>query len=164
MLGLVISLVASGAPALPVAGAASMCGDEPGRCEVAEVMLAPAERTYATPAVIDCRRANVPAVLAILVGECDGTPRDASYRASRYPDSEQVTTTVVPGNHDRRSGPATCQGVPPKHGDLTRTSVPVLVLFATPSLLPPVSDAPPPPQVLRRSTRSLDPLERPPRA
>jgi hypothetical protein len=164
MLGLVISLVASTAPALPSAGAVSMCGDEPGRCEAAEVMLAPAERTYATPAVIDCRSTSVPAVLAIMVGECDGTPRDASYRASRYPESEQVTTAAVPNTRDRRGGPATCQGVPPNHGDLTLSSVPVLAVFATPSVLLTFTDAVLPRQAFRLPARSLDPLERPPRA
>ena len=55
MLGLVMTLVAATAPALPAADPAVACGDGPGRCELAPLVLhvAPSRPDYATPAVID---------------------------------------------------------------------------------------------------------------
>jgi hypothetical protein len=104
MLGLVMSLVAALAPALPAADVAAACVEGPASCDLAPVELAPLieERTYATPAVIDCRSPVVPFVLSTLVGECTGTPHDASYRASRYPESED-SQSVAPANGERRA-------------------------------------------------------------
>src|SRR4051812_40847082 len=111
MLGLVITLATATAP-LPTA--AVTCGDAPAACELAEEAT-PEVRTYATPAVIDCRNELVPLVLSTLVGECDGTPRDASYRVSRSGDAEeihQVISSAAPREH--HAGVATCGGVPPR--------------------------------------------------
>src|SRR4051812_41671492 len=71
------------------------CGSDESLYETAltELDAAPAdtdEPRFATPAVIDCRVPTVPGPLQALVGECDGTPRDASYRTSRDPDSERA--------------------------------------------------------------------------
>jgi hypothetical protein len=162
MLGLVLTLAVSTAPALS-AGAA-MCADDPGRCELPAAAADPAERTYATPAVIDCRSNVIPAVLAILVGECDGTPRDASYRVSRYPESEAGDGTVEPAAPPRRNAPATCGGLPPRQGDLTVSTLqPAVALLASSRLIPVSRAVAHHPDVVRLPLRFGDPLERPPR-
>jgi len=127
---------------------------------------------YATQAVVDCRAPTVhlpidPALLAGLVGECDGTPSDAWYRASRDPDSERATNSLRPARRDRRAAStlAACAGLPSEGGDASSGPAPSqpMALFALPAL-PPVSatrfaaagsTSPP--------TRQPSPLERPPR-
>jgi hypothetical protein len=108
MLGLVITLAAAATAPLPPASLT--CGDAPS-CELAEGLV---HEQYATPSVIDCRNEVVPRVLSTLVGECDGTPRDASYRVSRSADSEGIRQAVSAAPRDRRAGTATYRGVPPR--------------------------------------------------
>ena len=172
MLALVLSaLVSAAAPAPP--SASVTCADGPASCDAAAAWQRDARddhaidqgpRRYATPAVIDCRAPLVPRVLQTLVGECDGTPRDASYRTSRYPESEQSGGSVLPAGRERRPTLAACHGVPGNGAVLTIDSVQPLALFAVPAaVLQPgqslLGDSPPPP-----GTRTSDPLERPPRA
>jgi hypothetical protein len=126
------------------------------------------EPGYATQAIIDC---PVPAVFGLLpglVGECDGTPSDASYRASRDPDSERAPSSLRPARRDRTAARtlAACAGLPSEGGDATVGPAPSqpMALFALPAL-PPVSSGR---LGIERSTspptRATRPLERPPRA
>src|SRR5215471_8244168 len=119
MLGLVVTLLASAVPAQPPASLT--CAEGPASCDAPTGSLwtpapAPAPeagpRLYATPAVIDCRVTAVPAVLQTLVGECDGIPRDASYRVSRYPESEDRGVAITPVRQTREARKvASCDGV-----------------------------------------------------
>ena len=125
------------------------------------------EPRYATQAVIDC---PVPVAFGLfpgLVGECDGTPNDASYRASRDPESERANSSLRPARRDRTAARTltACAGLPPENGDIA-SPVPSqpMALFALPEL-PPASTAR---LGIERSTspptRPIRPLERPPRA
>jgi hypothetical protein len=158
MLGLVVSLVASISPALPVTVAT--CDVDSPACEalVARVDDDAAARDYATPAEIDCR-----SPLATFIGECDGTIYDASYRVSRSPEGEQVTRTLLPGKRERRRAASACDGLPPKGGDLTLSDTPPLAVTATPGLTLDEARALEPRAVLVLASRFSDPPERPPR-
>jgi hypothetical protein len=172
MLALVASLLVSVAPTFP--SASVTCPDGPASCDAGMVAMmalaAPVEdaveapRQYATPAVIDCRTPVRLAVLQTLVGECDGMPRDASYRVSRYPESEQGAGTMVPASRGRRPSSAACDGLPPAGGDLTVSPGQPVALCAVPGLLLLVGNAPPFAASFRLPSRTPDRLDRPPRA
>ncbi|HET6147617.1 MAG TPA: hypothetical protein VFH68_08795 [Polyangia bacterium] len=164
--------MASGAPICDPVGPTS-CEASP---RAAMMLGAPASDSdrprYATQAVVDCRAPSVripidPALLAGLVGECDGTPRDAWYRASRDPDSERATNGLRPARRDGQGAStlAACAGVPSEGGDASSGPAPSqpVALFALPAL-PPVSATR---LAAERSisllTRQPRPLERPPR-
>lgn len=183
MFGLVISVVLSvsfsAVPALAGAQAAFPSGSAAGFCDSAanlgpSAACAPAPTAdgeapdtdgpqYATLAVIDC-----PTPALAVIGECDGTVRDASYRASRDPESERVPGSLRPARRDRNSASvrAACAGVPVDTHDGASGPSPTqpLALFAVPSLQTFASsrfslDSP-----AALSTRGIRPLERPPRA
>jgi len=172
MLGLVISLITSAMPAVPLA--ALTCTDGATSCDasVAAVSSAPAPadvpeapRVYATPAVIDCRAPVVPTVLQTLVGECDGMPRDASYRVSRYPESEIDRGSMTPARPGRDATQLTsCNGLPPAGGDLTISTLQPIALYAAPALVDEGRDAAEPGDDLHLPHRAPDRLDRPPRA
>jgi len=155
-----------------MASASVTCADGPASCDAAAVWLAPLAADgdddaplYATPAVVDCPAPAVPAVLQTLVGECDGTPLDFAYRASRYPESEQARGSLAPGKQgrERHSGIAACDRVPPAGAVLTLSPVQPVALFALPALVLATRDAPPPAHVFTLVFRATDPPERPPR-
>jgi hypothetical protein len=166
MLGLVITLVAATAPALPAPTAT--CGDGPDSCELAApVEIAPHEEpTYATPAVIDCRSAIVPAVLSTLVGECIGTPQihDASYRVSRLPESED-SQSLTPASHARRAAGAACDGLPQDAPRLLLSQVQPVAVYAAPVFnhLHVAKATPASMERFAIASRSTDPPDRPPR-
>jgi hypothetical protein len=189
MLGLVLSLLVTTAassqtPAATVLAsqpllapapthASVTCPDGPASCDAAlesdeadDALESP--RRYATPAVIDCRGAALPTVLQTLVGECDGTPRDASYRTSRYPESEESGGALQPvssnRDRDRSRGLASCEGLPPVGGDLTVSSPQPVAVFALPSLVPSSGDVDLPDFSFSLPSQAIEPLERPPRA
>src|SRR5882724_7556208 len=167
MLGLVMSLVAAAAPALPAADVAAACAEGPASCDLAPVELAPRleELPYATPAVIDCRSPVVPLVLSTLVGECTGTPHDASYRASRYPESED-SQSVAPANGERRAGMLACDacdGLPQKAPPLPLSDAQPLAVFATPAVVHAPARARAPHDTFELPSRFGDPPDRPPR-
>ncbi len=173
MLGLVMSLVVAVPAAFPSSsapvftcdsdlGPAASCDETP---RLAADTPDAEDRQYATEAVIDC---PTPPAADGGAGECDGTPRDASYRASRDPDSERLPGSLRPARRDH--GPAgmraACAGVPFEGHDGLRSPAPVqpLALYAVPGLHIFASsrfslDSP---AALR--TRGIRPLERPPRA
>jgi hypothetical protein len=131
MLGLVLTLVAAATPVHPANGEA--CVDGP-FCEAADASVAPLAfepRAYATPAVIDCRSPHMPLLLATLVGECDGTPRDLSYLVSRSTDGEQRTLALRPARHEQRGHVSSCDGLPPKGADLVMSDAHPLAVYAT---------------------------------
>jgi hypothetical protein len=96
------------------------------------------EPRFATPAVIDCRVLLVPAALQALVGECDGTPRDASYRTSRDPDSERPAGGFSPGRRERgaQGQVSACAGIPGDRGAVIDGPSPShpMALFALPDI------------------------------
>jgi hypothetical protein len=160
MLALVITLVASTAPAaaaLPAGDAT--CADGPA-CEGEPVELT-GFREYATPAVIDCRS---PAGGAAVFGECDGTIHDASYRVSRFPD-EQRTVELRPARRDRRAHvSSSCDSLPPRGAELTLAPAQPMAVYASPTLLPlGHGRAAPPAHVFILPSRYADPPDRPPR-
>jgi hypothetical protein len=182
MVGLVIpfllvlpTALAPGAPTCDPAGYPSGMGscEASPRGAAAMIGTPDGERPrYATQAEVDCRAPVAyiridPALLAGLVGECDGTPRDASYRASRDPDSERATNSLRPARRDRHPAVtlAACAGLPSEGGDTSSSPAPSqpMALFALPAL-PPASAAR---LDFERSTSPLTrqprPLERPPR-
>jgi hypothetical protein len=168
MLGLVITLAAATAP-LPQ-GQGLTCVEGPAACEAAPVAVedaTPFEVTFATPAVIDCRREpiDLPLVLSTLVGECDGTPHDTSYRVSRTGDQDQEgpAKAVAPAPRERPSLIATVGGMPQRAPTLQLPDAPVLALVATPFLAPPSSALRLARDALELSTRFADPPDRPPR-
>jgi hypothetical protein len=170
MVGIVLSLIAA-VPSAAAPGGGSTCDRDagPASCEAAPVDPGDEPR-YATQAVVDCPAPTMAAILqAMAAGECDGTPRDDSYRASRDPESERAPGSLRPGRRERsRTGgwAASCDGNPTEGQDATRNPAPnqPLALFAVPRLpdsLPfdftvAVSASP--------RSRQLRPLERPPRA
>jgi hypothetical protein len=173
MLGLVISLITAAsvaAPALPAAGVygGGTCAEGAVSCELAPVAVAPVAaakpREYATPAVIDCRSAIVPPVLATLIGECTGMPpRDTSYRASRYPESED-SQSMSAASHERREGVAACDGLPQKAPALPLSDAQPLALVATPVVIMHASaGATTPRAAFQLPARVGDPPDRPPR-
>jgi hypothetical protein len=169
MLGLVMSLVAAAAPALTAANVVATCAEGPASCDLAPLELAPLElappseeRTYATPAVIDCRSPVVPLVLSTLVGECAGTPHDASYRTSRYPESED-SQSVAPATGERRAGAASCDGLPQEAPWLPLSDAQPLAVFATPVVVHVATRARAPSQSFQLPSRFGDPPDRPPR-
>jgi hypothetical protein len=180
MVGIVISLIAA-LPSAPAAasGGGSTCDPGPASCEVwAAADAQPTdmgaeaddEPRYATQAEIDCPAPSMAVILqAIAAGECDGTPRDASYRASRDPESERAPGSLRPGRRDRSLAgglAAACDGNPSEGQDATSNPAPTqpLALFALPGLpdsgsfsfLVDVAATP--------RSRQPRPLDRPPRA
>ena len=173
MLGLVLSLVVSAAPAMP--SAAVTCPDWPASCDGAAVGLgagAPGSdgtnkddsgpRDYATPAEIDC---PTPGDGPIASGECDEAPLDLWYRVSRSPDSEQPNGAIAPPAHRARAGRGvSCGTRPADPGHLAPPDVQPVALFALPGLAPAIdrnhflAGAQPLP------LRTLTPPDRPPRA
>lgn len=170
MLGLVITLVAATAPALPAATSTATCGDGADSCELGAAAIAQQEAhtdaapTFATPAVIDCRSPVVPAVLSTLVGECIGTPQihDASYRVSRLPESED-SQSLTPAGHARRSTGAACDGLPQDTPRLTVSHVQPIALYAQPVFISVAKTTPAPMERFVFASRSTDPPDRPPR-
>lgn len=162
MLGFVVSLVAAAAPAL--AGAGATCAERTETCDLASlVVVQHEERTYATPAVIDCGSPVVPLVLSTLVGECDGTPYDASYWVSRYPESESTTAALAPATHDHHGRATSCDGLPQKAPGLTLSDTQPLAVFATPVVVHAAVDADAPRAAFQLPSRFGDPPDRPPR-
>ncbi|HVZ72571.1 MAG TPA: hypothetical protein VHJ20_09365 [Polyangia bacterium] len=164
MLVLVATLLASIAPA-PAA-----CGDDGVTCE-AVVPAPPAEAVdYATPAVVDCRSPAAPLALAAFVdtfvGECDGpSPAyDASYRASRSPDLQEVTRALRPAAaRERQRALSTCGGLPPKGVDFTSADARPVALGAGTRLVLTWSAAPAFAAAVELPARFGDPPDRPPR-
>jgi hypothetical protein len=154
MLGLVITLVASAAPALPAPEVEPTCAVGQA-CEAD--LLAPAE--YATPAVIACRSTRA---APGLFGECDGTPHDASYRVSRFPDSEQRTLELRPARRDHR-GVAACDALPPKGAELTLGATQPAAVYASHVTVLEETRAERPRAVFHLPSRLRDPPDRPPR-
>ncbi|HVX95209.1 MAG TPA: hypothetical protein VHK47_09900 [Polyangia bacterium] len=175
MLGLVITLVAATAPALPAAASMATCGDGPDSCELGSAVIATPEAlvdeppavappAFATPAVIDCRSPVVPAVLSTLVGECIGTPQihDASYRVSRLPESED-SQSLTPAGHVRRGAGTACDGLPQDAPRLTLSHVQPLALYARPVFVSVAKATAAPMERFVFASRSTDPPDRPPR-
>jgi hypothetical protein len=170
MLGLVISLITVASAATPANAyvaanvyAADTCAQGAVSCELAPVVVQE-PREYATPAVIDCRSATVPLVLSTLVGECTGMPpRDTSYRASRYPESED-SQSVSAASHERREGVAACDGLPQKAPALPLSDAQPLALVSKPVIVIQVgTGAAAPCAAFQLPARFRDPPDRPPR-
>lgn len=167
MLGLVITLAAATVTLPQGQGAALTCGEGPAACEAASLFeeAGPTEVTFATPAVIDCRREIIPLVLSTLVGECDGTPHDTSYRVSRTGDEDGAPRTVAPAPRERSVQVATCGGMPqlPPTLQLLDAQMLALAQLATPALVHPRAALRHPRDALELRTRFVDPPDRPPR-
>jgi hypothetical protein len=179
MLGLLVSLVLTSAPpAIP--SASVTCPEGPASCDVVWVAQAGGPEAarqedtedgprYATPAEIDCPappggRAGGPSDLGS--GECDGTPLDLWYRASRLSDGPQRSDgSLAPARRTREVRAATSCDVPQQPAAIAAGQGQPVALFA---LLPTQI------QLLQRLvfrvgtetplTRALAPLDRPPRA
>jgi len=170
MLGLVMSLIVAVPAAFPSAPPAGFtCDPSPSSsCDPAPAPDATDADglQYATEAVIDCPTPASDGLAA--AGECDGTVRDASYRASRDPESERVPGSLRPARRDRGMAGvrAACAGVPIEGHDGFNSPHPTqpLALFAVPVLQtfnPSRFSFDSPAALTSRGSR---PLERPPRA
>jgi hypothetical protein len=174
MLGLVMSVVLAVPAAFPGAPAAGItCDPSPSSsCDQAPASADQAPDSdglqYATEAVIDCPTPASDALGVNFAGECDGTVRDASYRASRDPESERLPGSLRPARRDRGTASvrAACAGVPIEGRDGLTSPAPShpLALFAVPALQTFASsrfslDSP-----AALTSRGIRPLERPPRA
>ncbi|HVR62599.1 MAG TPA: hypothetical protein VMU50_11900 [Polyangia bacterium] len=180
-LGFALSLLATAATsAAPAHAAAATCdgavasaeadieGDEPPQAATSRLPPALARADYATPAVIDCRLPVVSRPLPALVGECAGvTVPDASYRTSRWPESEMPAGAFAPLRPDARAKVrlTIVAGVPSQPTTaLAPPSLQPLALFAVPDVPRPsmspvfATDEAAPRSALGRR------LERPPRA
>jgi hypothetical protein len=169
MLGLVMSIVAALPAAFPTGSAAGFTCDSDPSAACAPAPTADGEAPdadgpqYATEAVIDC-----PTPALAVIGECDGTVHDASYRASRDPESERLPGSLRPARRERSTPGlrAACAGIPIDSRDGVSSPNPTqpLALFAVPGLHSFDSsrftfDSPP-----ALPSRGIRPLERPPRA
>jgi hypothetical protein len=168
MLGLVMTLVAATAPALPAADLAEACGERAGSCEVAPLAAtAPQHEEHATPAVIDCpspvvvERSPAPSPFWVF-GECEG-PHDASYRTSRFPEGED-SQSLSPASRDLRGGvKSSCDGLPGKAPALPLSDAQPLALYATPVVVHTATTARVASEDSPRPSRLRDPPDRPPR-
>ncbi|HEX3695993.1 MAG TPA: hypothetical protein VH374_11440 [Polyangia bacterium] len=178
MLGIVLSLIVSLPPAPPTLATATCAADRDNATDTdiegdgATMDVAVSDGAepvrYATPAVIDCRLPVVTPVLQALVGECAGvTISDASYRASRLPESEAPAGSLTPLRPDGspKSRLTVCSGLPAPSGmTWSPPSSQPLALFALPDLpRQPAWKAVYSENSLLRSAL-LPRLERPPRA
>src|SRR5689334_8564342 len=97
MFGLVMSIIVAVPAAFPTgSGAGFTCDSDPSAAcapaSAAEDDVPEADGPqYATEAVIDCPTPDL-----AVIGECDGTVRDTSYRASRDPESERLPGSLRP--------------------------------------------------------------------
>jgi hypothetical protein len=179
MLGLVITVVFAVPAAFPSAPAAgftcdaspsSACDQAPDAADQAPDGANQAPDgdglQYATEAVIDCPTPADDALAA--AGECDGTVRDASYRASRDPESERLPGSLRPARRDRGTAGmrAACAGVPVEGHDGLSSPAPTqpLALFAVPALQTFSSSRFSFASPAALTSRGIRPLERPPRA
>lgn len=176
MVGIVLSLIAA-LPLTAASGGGFTCDPGPSSCEAS--LSNPLghsggnagddEPRYATQAVVDCPAPTMAVLLqAMAAGECDGTPSDASYRASRDPESERAPGSLRPGRRERaRAGgwAAACDGNPTEGHDATSNPTPnqPLALFALPALADSVSSSFTVDVSAAPRSRKLRPLERPPR-
>jgi hypothetical protein len=139
MLGLVLSLVVSAAPAMP--SAAVTCPGWPATCDGASIASTDTgdgddsgPRDYATPAEVDC---PTPSDAPIASGECESPPLDLWYRVSRLPDSERPNGSLAPSPRRARAGHgSSCGGGPTDPGHLTMSDLQPLALFALHDLRP----------------------------
>jgi len=173
MLGLVMSVVFAITAAFPSAPAAGFTCDRfapdfgPSTCDQTPAADAPDTDglQYATEAVIDCPTPSDDGLAA--AGECDGTVRDASYRASRDPESERLPGSLRPARRDRgkASVRAVCAGVPIEGHDGLSSPTPTqpLALFAVPALQTLTSSRFSFNSPAALTSRGIRPLERPPR-
>jgi hypothetical protein len=168
MLGLVLSLVVSAAPAMPSAGVT--CPEGPATCDGAWVAVAAAASTpvsegprdYATPAEVDC---PAPGDGPIAGGECENVPLDLWYRVSRLPDSERPNGALAPEpRHARTARGSSCNSVPADPARVAAPDVQPLALFALPHVAPALERALPPQRARALPARGLAPPDRPPRA
>ncbi len=180
MIGIVVALIAAlpGSASAPAIWAADpACDQGPSACDIAAVMAdadgdaAPStdEPRYATQAIIDCPSPLVAdARPGAAGGECDGTPFDASYRASRDPESERTPGSLRPARRERSNAGvrAACTGSPGEGRDGTVNPTPAqpMALFALPSFLVFPSSRISVDTPAAFPSRGRRPLERPPRA
>jgi len=137
------------------------------------------EAIYATPVEIDCpapRGAHVsnrPALDApaaaddgqLAVGACSLPVLDFRYRVSRLPESERPSGALQPQRARRTTRSASCTGLPPERGTQLSTGIiHPAAMYAALQLIPPPSEATRPGATTERATRTLEPLDRPPRA
>jgi hypothetical protein len=167
--GLAVAATASvedaGTTCDPTAPRCDLTADDPGK---ADVDSAGWPIGFATPAMIDCRLPAAAPLLQAMVGECDGTTRDTSYRASRDPESERSSGSLHPARRERTHAGtlSACAGVPSEGGDATvsASSNQPLALFALPDLPRQSASRFLDDAALLPRSRQLRPLERPPRA
>jgi hypothetical protein len=179
LVGVVLSYatVAAGVPSAGPAAFDDICITGGPACE------APAagdgdEIVYATPAEIDCpaprgaHLANRPTIDPaggddgqLAMGACSLPVLDFRYRVSRLPESERPSGALQPQRGRRTTRSASCTGLPPERGTQPSTgTIQPAAMYAALQLIPPPSAATRPAASSERASRTLEPLDRPPRA
>lgn len=140
-------------------------------CRVVELQAeaTDGDRTYATPAEVDCRalvdaRAARQAERPLLSGDCESAPLDLRYRMSRFADSERPSGSLR-SERSRRTvrSPSTATGLPPDRGGLPVAATQPMALYASQDLIPPAAGQLTGLTTTPLDTRTLDPPDRPPR-
>ena len=179
LVGVVLSYatVAVGAPSAGPAVFDDICITGGPACEVPTGPERP-ENVYATPAQVDCPAPaglRVPNHLVaegppadddgqIAVGACSLPVLDFRYRVSRLPESERPNGAFQPQRGRRTTRTASCTGLPPERGtQLSTGSFQPAAMYAALELIPPSSGSTRPVGTAERSSRVVEPLDRPPR-
>ena len=179
LVGVVLSYatVAAGAPSAGPPAFDDICITGGPACE-APAGLERAEAVYATPAEVDCpapaglRGSNHQGVDAppaaddgqVAVGACSLPVLDFRYRVSRLPESERPSGAFQPQRGRRTTRTASCTGLPPERGtQLSTGSFQPAAMYAALELIPPPSGDTRPVGTAERSSRVVEPLDRPPR-
>lgn len=138
------------------------------------------DAVYATPAEVDCpapagaHRLIDGAAIAqgqptddgqAATGACSLPVLDFRYRVSRLPESERPSGAFQPQRARRSSRTAACTGLPPEHGtQLSSGMSQPAAIYAALQLLPPPSEGIGAGASAVRTSRVLEPLDKPPRA
>jgi hypothetical protein len=133
---------------------------------------------YATPAEVDCQALGISAAagasavgvsrsnLELVDGACSPPVLDFHYRVSRVAESERPNGALRP-QRARRAGrtESAYTGLPIEHGSpISLLSLQPIAMYALPGLCPPAHQLVTFQSILAAPSRSLEPLDRPPRA
>jgi hypothetical protein len=153
----------------PVAFAYDACTEGGPACEGEVSVRDQDEAIFATPAEVDCPAASAPSptsAQAAAVEDCSPPSIDFHYRVSRSPESERPPGALRPQRTRRNVRViAACAGLPVQHGSsLAPNTAQPIAMYAVPALRPPAARSATFEWSSGGPARTLEPLDRPPRA